>query len=107
MTTGFPHFKLPPLLQRLLRLALGVCSTSCGGGNPTPDSELAQLRSVDLLRERNRFAKEVMTEVRDRRQRKREADEADEPGDPAGLTIIGRAPEPRSLLAAPQQEAAP
>ena len=105
MITGISKFRLPPPLQRLLRrLALGVCSTSCGGGNPTPDSELAQLRSVDLLRERNRFAKEVMTEVRDRRQRKREADEA---GDPAGLTIIGPAPEPQGLRAVPQQGAAP
>lgn len=60
--------------------------------------ELKRLLMDDLLRERNRFAKEVMTEVKDRRRRKREADEADEPG----LTIIAPAPQPRVLPTAPR-----
>ncbi len=65
--------------------------------------ELKRILMDDLLRERNRFAKEVMTEVRDRR--KREADEPDE----SGLTIIGPAPEPQSLPAVPRpaQETGP
>lgn len=57
--------------------------------------ELKRVLMDDFLRERNKFAKKVMTEVRGRRRRKREAEEAGQPG----LSIIGPASEPQGLRA--------